>query len=76
MKKYTAIYTDPYSEYKWLHRTMTRTDYNSKKKFIEDLRHNSFKVSAVLTDSEIQRIKTDITVKCNQTVFNFVRECM
>ena len=73
MKKYTAIYKTDCG-----HFSMVQTDYTSKKDFAHDLRANGFKVTAILTDAEIERIKTGCRFDLNYSdiTIEFTRECL
>lgn len=76
MKKYTAIYRKVRGGSLW---HMVQTDYNTKKDFEDDLRGNGFIPVAILTDSQIKKIKNfdlDMNTKFKNLDFEYVMQCL
>lgn len=72
MKKFTAILNNGLG-----HVSRVDYDYNSKKNYARDCRGNGYKVTAILTDDEIQFIKSNPeTTKYSNLVVDFVRQCL
>lgn len=72
--KYTAILRNANG-----HFHKVDTDYNSKKAFATDCRGNGWKVTAILTDEEIEHIKAtrwQAGLKYSDIVIDFVIQCL
>lgn len=72
--KYTAILNNGKGHF---HRV--DTDYSSKKAYARDCRANGYKVTAILTDEEIEHIKATrwlAGLKYSDLVIDFVIQCL
>lgn len=73
-KKYTAIIKNENGHF---HRV--DTDYSSKKAYAQDCRGNGYKVTAILTDTEIEYIKAhgwQSGMKYSDITIDFVLQCL
>lgn len=76
MKKYIGIYKTERNGYL---KNMVQTDYNSKNDFSADLRRNGYRVIAILTDEEINKIKNsdhEMFHKYLNLDFEYVTQCL
>ena len=74
MKRYTAILNNGKGH---IHRT--DDSYSSKKHYAHDCRANSYKVTAILTDEEIDHIKEHrwlSGLRYSDLVIDFVLQCL
>ncbi len=74
MKRYTAILNNGKGH---IHRT--DDSYNSKQGYAHDCRANGYKVTAILTDAEIEHIKEHRWLsgtRYSDLVIDFVLQCL
>lgn len=74
--KYTAIMTNQQRNAHW-HKV--DEDYKTKKNFERDIRANGYRVTAILTDAEIERIKEyrwAVGSKYSDITIDYVLQCL
>lgn len=74
--KYTAIMTNQERNAHW-HKV--DEDYRTKKNFAQDIRANGYKVTAILTDAEIEHIKATrwgAGIKYSDITIDYVLQCL
>ena len=74
--RYTAIMTNQERNAHW-HKT--DEDYKTKKDFTHDIRANGYRVTAILTDAEIEHIKKErwqAGTKYSDLIIDYVMQCL